>query len=206
MSAYLWQTLDDRKKLDNRTLFQLFKSCQKVDLKFFKIVMAVVRVPQMWSTGGGQFGQDGQKLHENYKIGILEWKQWRGTWGGQANFSGSGGYTALNTAFRINIFRIEMTVNNGCCIRARQAFLMFMMRSLSCKAFVVFMTFLMFQKNLCVVCGKGLKYSVYRDLFKTEKPKIFWGLCPPDPHQGSALEPLDPPNPQLSFMRLTARE
>ena len=187
-------------------MFQLFKSCQKVDLKFFKIVMAVVRVSQMWSTGGGQFGQDGQKLHENYKIGILEWKQWRGTWGGQANFSGSGGYTALNTAFRINIFRIEMTVNNGCCIRGRQAFLMFMMRSLSCKAFVVFMTFLMFQKNLCVVCGKGLKYSVYRDLFKTEKPKIFWGLCPPDPHQGSALEPLDPPNPQLSFMRRTARE
>ena len=99
-----------------------------------------------------------------------------------------------------------MTVNNGCCIRGRQAFVMFMVRSLSCKAFVVFMTFLLFQKNFCVVCGKGLKYSVYRDLFKTEKPKIFWGLYPPDPHQGSALEPLDPPNPQLSFMRLTARE
>ena len=42
----------------------------------------------MGSTGGGQFGQNGQKLHENDKIGIFGSKQWGG---GQANFSGSGG-------------------------------------------------------------------------------------------------------------------
>ena len=42
--------------------------------------------------GGGQFGQNGQKLHENDKIGILGSKQWGGGHrGGQANFSGSGG-------------------------------------------------------------------------------------------------------------------
>ena len=35
----------------------------------------------MGLTGGGQFGQNGQKLHENYKVGILGSKQWRGTWG-----------------------------------------------------------------------------------------------------------------------------
>ena len=42
----------------------------------------------MRSTGGGQFGQNGQKLHENDKIGIFGPKQWGE---GQANFSGSGG-------------------------------------------------------------------------------------------------------------------
>ena len=35
----------------------------------------------------GQFGQNGQKLHENYKIGIFG-QNWGG---GQANFLGSGG-------------------------------------------------------------------------------------------------------------------
>ena len=44
----------------------------------------------MGSTGGGQFGENGQKLHENDKIGIFWSKQW-GDMGGQANFSGSGG-------------------------------------------------------------------------------------------------------------------
>ena len=44
----------------------------------------------MRSTGGGQFGEIGQKLHEKYKIGISGSKQWRGDMGGQANFSGSG--------------------------------------------------------------------------------------------------------------------
>ena len=54
-----------------------------------------VRVSQSGSTsGGGQFGQNGQKLHENDKMGIFGSKQWGegGTWrGGKANFSGSGG-------------------------------------------------------------------------------------------------------------------
>ena len=40
---------------------------------------------------GGQFGQNSQKLHENYKIGIFGSKQWEEDMWGQANFSGSGG-------------------------------------------------------------------------------------------------------------------
>ena len=40
--------------------------------------------------GGGQLGQNGQKLHENDKIVILGSKQW-GIWREQANFLGSGG-------------------------------------------------------------------------------------------------------------------
>ena len=37
----------------------------------------------------------------------------------------------------------------------------------------MFVTFLLFQSNLYVVfaCGKGLKYSVHRNLFKTKSPK-----------------------------------
>ena len=47
------------------------------------------------------------------------------------------------------------------------------MFSLLFKAFVMFVTFLLFQSNLYVVfaCGKGLKYSVHRNLFKTKSPK-----------------------------------
>ena len=38
-----------------------------------------IRVSQMGLTsGGGQFGQNGQKLHENDKIGIFGSKQWGG--------------------------------------------------------------------------------------------------------------------------------
>ena len=40
---------------------------------------------------GAQFGQNCQKLHENYKSGIFGSKQWGETWGEQANFSGMGG-------------------------------------------------------------------------------------------------------------------
>ena len=37
----------------------------------------------------------------------------------------------------------------------------------------MFVTFSLFQSNLYVVfaCGKGLKYSVHRNLFKTKGPK-----------------------------------
>ena len=45
-----------------------------------------VRVSQLGSTsGGGQFGQNGQKLHENDKIGIFGSKQWGEgeTWRGE---------------------------------------------------------------------------------------------------------------------------
>ena len=46
----------------------------------------------MGSTGGGgHFGQNGQKLHENDKIGIFGSKQSGGHGRGEANFSGSGG-------------------------------------------------------------------------------------------------------------------
>ena len=42
----------------------------------------------MWE----QFGQNGHKLHKNYKIGVFGSKKCRGegTWGGQDNVSGSG--------------------------------------------------------------------------------------------------------------------
>ena len=39
----------------------------------------------MGSTGGGQFGQNGQKLRENYKIGILGSNSGK-EMGGSANF------------------------------------------------------------------------------------------------------------------------
>ena len=39
---------------------------------------------------GRQFGQNRQKLHENYKITIFVTKRW-GDIDGQVNFSGSGG-------------------------------------------------------------------------------------------------------------------
>ena len=47
------------------------------------------------------------------------------------------------------------------------------MFSLAFKAFVVFVTFLLFQSKLYVVLayGKGPKNSVQRDLFKTKNPK-----------------------------------
>ena len=48
--------------------------------------------PKRGQLVGGQFGQNGQKLHENDKINIFGSKEWgRGACGGQANFSGSGG-------------------------------------------------------------------------------------------------------------------
>ena len=57
-----------------------------------QIIYYFSRVSQMGLTGGGrQFGQNGQKLHENDKIGIFGSKQWGGGGAGQANFSGSGG-------------------------------------------------------------------------------------------------------------------
>ena len=34
-----------------------------------------------WWDGGGAFGQNGQKLHENYKTGIFGSKQWGVGWG-----------------------------------------------------------------------------------------------------------------------------
>ena len=55
-------------------------------------------IQQLYSSGfpitiwlvGGHFGQNWQKLNENYKINIFMAKQW-GDMGGQVNFSGSGG-------------------------------------------------------------------------------------------------------------------
>ena len=43
----------------------------------------------MGSTGGGgQFGHNGQKLHENDKIGIFGSKQWWEDMGGTSQFFG----------------------------------------------------------------------------------------------------------------------
>ena len=48
------------------------------------------RVSQMGSTGGEQFGQNSQKLHESYQIDIFGSKECGGH-GGQANFPVEGG-------------------------------------------------------------------------------------------------------------------
>ena len=48
------------------------------------------RVSQMGSTGGEQFGQNSQKLHESYQIDIFGSKEC-GEHGGQANFPVEGG-------------------------------------------------------------------------------------------------------------------
>ena len=44
------------------------------------------RFPNWGRLVGGQFGQNGQKLHENYKIGIFESKQWGGGGGDKPIF------------------------------------------------------------------------------------------------------------------------
>ena len=54
----------------------------------------------MWLTGGArQFGQNGQKLHENYKIGIFGSKTVGGgeDMGGQGNFQVDGGFLSPPT-------------------------------------------------------------------------------------------------------------
>ena len=52
-------------------------------------IVYVSEFPKLSQLVGGQFGQNGQKLHGNYKIGIFGSKKWGDT-RGQANFSGSG--------------------------------------------------------------------------------------------------------------------
>ena len=56
-------------------------------------------------------------------------------------------------------------------IRSRYVF--YFMFSVLFKAFVMFVTFLLFQNNLYVVLvrRRGPKNSVHRDLFKTKNPK-----------------------------------
>ena len=44
------------------------------------VIMSVQGFPNGIDWWGGQFGQNGQKLHENYRISIFGSKQWRGTW------------------------------------------------------------------------------------------------------------------------------
>ena len=55
----------------------------------------------------------------------------------------------------------------------RSRYLFSFMFSLTFKAFMMFVTFLLFQSNLYVVLarGKGPKNNVHRDLFKTKNPK-----------------------------------
>ena len=52
--------------------------------------LSINRVSQVGLAGGWQFGINGQKLHENEKIGTFWSKQW-GDMGGQANFLASVG-------------------------------------------------------------------------------------------------------------------
>ena len=56
-------------------------------------------------------------------------------------------------------------------IRSRDVF--YFLFSLIFKAFVMLVTFLLFQSNLYIVlaCGKGPKNSIHRDLFKTKNPQ-----------------------------------
>ena len=49
-----------------------------------KMERFATRVSQMESTCRGQFGQNGQKLHENYKINIFKAEQWEGHGGAHA--------------------------------------------------------------------------------------------------------------------------
>ena len=55
----------------------------------------------------------------------------------------------------------------------RSKYIFHFMFSLTFKAFVMLVTFLLFQNNLYIVLarGKGPKNSVHRDLFKTKNPK-----------------------------------
>ena len=66
-----------------------FKNC-------FLHFLYVSEFPKLSQLVGGQFGQNGKKLHENYKIGIFGSKKWGDT-RGQANFSGSGGIPPVPT-------------------------------------------------------------------------------------------------------------
>ena len=54
----------------------------------YRLFSSTLGFPEWGQLVGGQFGQNGQKLHENDKIDIFGSKQWGG---GQANFLGSGG-------------------------------------------------------------------------------------------------------------------
>ena len=66
---------------------------------------------------GGQFGQNGQKLHENYKIGILGSKQWGRAWGNKPIFRVVGGShpippTRGNPGMYVKYHHISIHVEN----------------------------------------------------------------------------------------------
>ena len=59
-----------------------------LDSKTYALIRCIASLSmlsQMGSTGGGQFGQNGQKLHGYYKISIFGSKQW-GDMGGTSQF------------------------------------------------------------------------------------------------------------------------
>ena len=59
---------------------------------FLQILHHSTGFPNWGRLVGGQLGQNGQKLHENYIIDIFGSKQWgEGSGGRQVNFWGSGG-------------------------------------------------------------------------------------------------------------------
>ena len=59
--------------------FQVHIALEDFVSAYFNVIS---KVSQMGSTGGGQFEQTGQKVHENYKINIFWSKQWGGGGGG----------------------------------------------------------------------------------------------------------------------------
>ena len=59
----------------------------------------------------GQFGQNGQKLHENDKISIFGSKQLGGM-RGQANFSGSGGIPPQSPPLGETLPKTEKLIEN----------------------------------------------------------------------------------------------
>ena len=68
------------------------------------------------------------------------------------------------------LYNVIFTIKTNFPVRPR--YVLYLMFSLTFKAIVILVTFLLFQSNLCVVlaCGKGRKNSICRDLFKTKKP------------------------------------
>ena len=62
----------------------------------------------------------------------------------------------------------------------RTRYIFYLMFSLTFKAFVMLVTFVLFQSNLYIVLahGKGPRNSVCKDLFKTKIQNVWIGLQP----------------------------
>ena len=85
---FRWKTLlSIRCRISTQTCLTSVRIIVRYRLQFF---LSNFMVSQIMLTGGeGQFGQNAQKLQENYKIVVFRSRQ-RGTCGGLTNFLGSG--------------------------------------------------------------------------------------------------------------------